>query len=162
MAVREYDSPNPKTVLQNVKRVLESQDIDLLQSPAYRILITHCGFIAHYNLEGFRATYRDHLDGFVESFLRGSEVRFVDGLTGQPLLDHWERYLANPQSYLYDTSYRGVMLADLVRDLITLFKLHQAGIAWASQAKRRARRVANLEREAEALGYTVAPKEKEA
>ena len=158
MAVREYDSPNPKTVLQNVKRVLENQDIDLLQTPAYRILITHCGFIAHYNLEGFRATYKDHLDDFVESFLRGGEVRYVDGLTGQPIA-HWKNYLANRSSYLYDTSYQGVMLADLVRDLITLFKLHQAGIAWASQAKRRARRVANLEREAAALGYAVAPKE---
>ena len=146
MAVREYDSPNPKTVLQNVQRVLESQDIDLLQTPAYRILITHCGFIAHYNLEGFRATYKDHLDGFVQEFLE----QHGGG---------WESYLANPKSYLYDTSYRGVMLADLVRDLITLFKLHQAGIAWASETKRRARRVANLEREAEALGFTVERKE---
>ena len=145
MAVREYDRPNPKTVLQNIKRVLESQDIGLLQDPAYRILITHCGFIAHYDLNGFKATYRDHLDDFVQAFL--SQMGFG-----------WETFLENKGSYLYDTSYQGVMLADLVRDLITLFKLHQPGIAWASQARRQATRVAALLREAEALGYAVTPK----
>ena len=146
MAVRAYDSPNPKTVLRNIKQVLENQDIGLLQKPAYRILITHCGFIAHYDLEGFRATYKDHLDDFVRLFLEQHGFG-------------WETFLQNKGSYLYDTSYGGVMLADLVRDLITLFKLHQPGIAWASEAKRKASRVAGLRREAEALGYTVALKE---
>ena len=73
MAVRNYDDINPKTVLQNIKRILESQDIGLLQQPAYRILITHCGFIAHYDLNGFKATYRDHLDDFVEFFLQAEK-----------------------------------------------------------------------------------------
>lgn len=146
MPVRNYDNPDPKAVLRNVAGVLKNQDMGLLHEPAYRFLITHCGFIAHYDLAGFKATYRDHLDGFVQEFLEQG-------------LGSWEVYLNNSSSYLYDTSYRGVMLHEIVRDLLSIFQRYQDQTNTVAEARRRAQKVATLNRLAGELGYTVAPKE---
>ena len=158
MPVRNYPNPDPKAVLRNIADVLANQDMGRLQRPAYQILITHCGFIAHYDLNGFKAEYRDRLDDFVEFFLQGGEVGLIDGITGMPI-DQWQVNLDNPRSYLYDVSYRGVMLHEIVRDLLALFQRYRQGIEWGAEAKRKVQKLAVLNRLADELGYICVPKE---
>lgn len=146
MAVRNYDNPDPKAVLRNIADVLSNQDINRLQKPAYQFLITHCGFIAHCDHEGFKAEYRDSMDAFVEEFLNAHH-------------GEWDWYLNNPKSYLYDVSYRGVMLHEIVRDLVALFQRYQQGIEWGAEAKRKVQKLAVLNRLADELGYVCMPKE---
>lgn len=45
-------------ILQSVKRVFAHDDIDKLTKPAYNFIMLSSGFIAHYNLSGFRWEYR--------------------------------------------------------------------------------------------------------
>ena len=145
MTVRNYDSPDPKAVLRNIADVLANQDMGRLQKAAYTFLITHCGFIAHYDLNGFKAVYQEYLDAFVEEFLNAHYG--------------WDQYLNNPKSFLYDVSYRGVMLHEVVRDLLALFKRYKDQTRTVAEARRRAEKMATLNRLAGELGYTLVPKE---
>ncbi len=152
--VRNYDTPDPTAAVKSIAAVLVSQDIEQLSRGAYYLLTLHCGFIAHFNHEGFKAEYRDRLDDLVEFFLQGGEARLIDGLTGLPI-DQWRNHLANPRSYLYDVSYRGVMLADIVRQLIELFRNYEARVRLVAEERRRSEKRAALFRLADELGYQV-------
>jgi hypothetical protein len=110
-------------------------------------LNAHCGFIAHYDLNGFKAVYRDHLDDFVEFFLAAH------------LGQGWDTWLNNPASYLYDVSYRGVMLHEIVRDMLSLFQRYKDQVNTVAEARRRAEKMAALNGLAGELGYTLVPKE---
>ena len=46
-------------VIRNFKEVIEHKDVDRIKKELYEFLILNCGFIAHCNIEGFKATYRD-------------------------------------------------------------------------------------------------------
>lgn len=46
-------------VVNNVRKVLEACDISLLRPEAYRFIKLYMGFIAHYDLSGFKAEYAD-------------------------------------------------------------------------------------------------------
>ncbi len=147
MPVRNYDSPNPTRVVANFRKVLASGDMQLLEKGAYDFLITHCGFIAHYDQAGFIATYKDDLLSFVHQFL--SQM----GLG-------WETWLDNPRSYLYDVSYKGKLLADIIRELIPIFMAYRPAIEAAQ--KDRTRRIAegHLRALAEELGYDLVARER--
>jgi hypothetical protein len=54
--VQPYDV---KAIVNNVKSVFQSEDIGKLNRPTYEFIIQHMGFIAHYDLSGFQATYQD-------------------------------------------------------------------------------------------------------
>lgn len=147
MPVRNYPNPDPKAVLRNIADVLANQDMNRLEKPAYQILNLHCGFIAHYDLEGFKAVYRDHLDDFVGFFLASH------------LGQGWDTWLDNPKSYLYEVSYRGVMLHQIVRDLLAIFRRYKDQTRTVAEARRRAEKMATLNRLAGELGYNLVPKE---
>ena len=44
-------------VVRCFKRVIESRDINKMTKELYDFLNLYCGFIAHYNINGFKATY---------------------------------------------------------------------------------------------------------
>ena len=46
-------------IAKNIKRVAEEKDINLLNKPAYQFIILKMGFIAHYDIFGFREVYKD-------------------------------------------------------------------------------------------------------
>lgn len=46
-------------IVNSVKRVLKGKNIELLSKTAYNFLYLASGFIAHYNLYGFRDVYSD-------------------------------------------------------------------------------------------------------
>lgn len=57
------------------KRVLEARDISKMDSNLYKHLTLHCGFIAHYDIHSFKATYSGQgFRSFVEHFDRNSRA----------------------------------------------------------------------------------------
>ena len=143
MAVRNYDSPNPARVVANIRKVLAEQNMTLLEHGYYQFLIGHCGFIAHYDQGGFIATYRDALPAFVAQFL------------DQGLIGGWDNYLQNPRTYLYDVSYKGRLLADIIRELIPIFEAYRPAIEAAHALHRKMDAEATMRALAQKLGYEV-------
>jgi len=59
------------SVVKNFRQVIEDRDISLMNQELYQFLNLYCGFIAHYDIHGFRATYqspRDFADVFIRHF----------------------------------------------------------------------------------------------
>ena len=56
-------------VVRNFRQVIEARDISLMRDELYQFVILNCGFIAHFNLAGFKATYREPKD-FAGVFIR--------------------------------------------------------------------------------------------
>ena len=57
----------------NFRRVIEARNMSLMNKELYQFLNLYCGFIAHYNIHGFRETYaapRDFADVFIRHFDR--------------------------------------------------------------------------------------------
>ena len=140
--VRNYDTPDPGRVVANITKVLATGNTELLEKGAYEILITHCGFIAHFDRAGFTKYYSDDLPSFVEEFLSGHGLG-----TG------WGTWLDNPRSYLYDVSYKGMLLADIIRELIPIFEAYQKGIEAAHVLHKTLEAEAQLRALAKELGY---------
>lgn len=86
-----------KQVVSAFRRFLESGDAQKITPALYHFLMQRCGFIAHYDIHGFRGTYADPADlldrseeggplmfsgGFMdEPMIRGQEHVFTDGMT---------------------------------------------------------------------------------
>ena len=140
--VRNYDTPDPKRVVANITKVLATGNMELLEKGSYDLLITHCNFIAHFDQAGFIATYRGDLPAFIEQFLN----RYGLGRG-------WGTWLDNPRSYLYDVSYKGMLLADIIRELIPIFEAYQKGIEAAHVLHKTLEAEAQLRALAKELGY---------
>ena len=61
-------------VIKNFKEVIESRDIDRMNKELYSFLTLNCGFIAHYDINGFKATYKNPMD-FAEVFIKHFDRR---------------------------------------------------------------------------------------
>ena len=60
-------------VVRKFRKVIENRDMTLMDNQLYQFLNLYCGFIAHYNIYGFRETYtapRDFADVFIRHFDR--------------------------------------------------------------------------------------------
>jgi len=60
-------------VVRNFKKVIESRDIKFMKNELYHFLNLYCGFIAHYDINGFKATYSRPVD-FGNVFIRAVEI----------------------------------------------------------------------------------------
>ena len=61
-------------VVRNFREVIEGRDMSLMNSELYQFLTLHCGFIAHFNINGFKAAYshpKDFAGVFIRHFDRG-------------------------------------------------------------------------------------------
>ncbi len=56
-------------VIKNFRKVIETRDIGMMGKELYEFLNLDCGFIAHYDINGFKATYASPRD-FAEIFIR--------------------------------------------------------------------------------------------
>lgn len=69
---------NVKAILNNIELVLKTKDSAKLNGTAYTFIMNISGFIAHYDLHGFRANYED-LRGLINKldpdFLRSDAFR---------------------------------------------------------------------------------------
>jgi hypothetical protein len=113
-------------VIRNFKEVIESRDIDRMSKELYHFLTLHCGFIAHYDINGFKATYRaprDFADVFIRHFDR--EHRYYNGT-----------YACHQEPYK-DT---GLTKAEIKREFGRIVDLHKNLISrWANEALRKER-----------------------
>ena len=68
-------------VIKNFKEVIESRSIDKMNKELYDFLTLYCGFIAHYDINGFKATYRSPKD-FAGVFTRhfDRDHRYYNGI----------------------------------------------------------------------------------
>src|SRR3989339_176184 len=60
-------------VVRKFRKVIENRDMSMMDKELYQFLNLNCGFIAHYNIYGFRETYtapRDFADVFIRHFDR--------------------------------------------------------------------------------------------
>jgi arginyl-tRNA--protein-N-Asp/Glu arginylyltransferase len=68
-------------IIKNFQEVIEHEDIGRMNKELYEFLHLHCGFIAHYDINGFKATYknpRDFAEVFIRHFVR--EHRYYSGI----------------------------------------------------------------------------------
>ncbi|MFC1896865.1 hypothetical protein ACFL0Q_09485 [Thermodesulfobacteriota bacterium] len=130
------DLPDKKSVValpvvRNFKKVIESRDIKFMRNELYQFLNLNCGFIAHYDINGFKATYSRPAD-FVDVFIRhfDSEHRFFNGVYSY----HHEPYK--------DTEYSK---ADIKREFFRIVDIHKKSISnWADRRQRSERYAAYL------------------
>ena len=57
--------------MRKFQKVIEKRDMGQMDKELYQFLNLHCGFIAHYNIYGFRETYtppREFADVFIRHF----------------------------------------------------------------------------------------------
>lgn len=57
----------------NIRKVFKTGNIDHLSQGTYEFITLHMGFIAHYNLEGFKCEYAGRMDDF-RLYLQTSEL----------------------------------------------------------------------------------------
>ena len=116
----------PPSVIKNFKEVIETRDIDRINKELYDFLTLHCAFIAHYDINGFKATYRAPRD-FAEVFIRhfDREHRYHSGI-----------YACHQDPYR-DT---GLTKAEIKREFERIVDLYKDQISrWANEALRKER-----------------------
>ena len=114
------------TVIKNFQEVIETREIGRMTKELYEFLILHCGFIAHYDINGFKATYKSPQD-FAEVFIR-----------------HFDRehpYYNGVYAY-HESPYRntGMTKAEIKREFEKIVNLHKEPIIlWAKGEARKER-----------------------
>tara|TARA_Y100000310_G_scaffold335935_1_gene419200 strand:- start:761 stop:1156 length:396 start_codon:yes stop_codon:yes gene_type:complete len=69
-----------KLLVNNLKRIIKARNMEPLQKKLYEFIHLHCGFIAHYNLNGFKHTYYEgqEFQTFLEDLKEGCNVYACD------------------------------------------------------------------------------------
>ena len=113
-------------VIRNFKEVIESSDIDRMNKELYHFLTLYCGFIAHYDINGFKATYKAPRD-FAEVFIRHFDREHR----------YYNRTYACHQEPYKDT---GLTKAEIKIEFERIVDLHKHLISrWANEALRKER-----------------------
>lgn len=68
---------NVNGIYNNIKRIIETKNIDLLTKASYKFLYLTSGFIAHYDINGFKAHYSEVAD-LITNLKRSSDLRDYD------------------------------------------------------------------------------------
>jgi len=110
-------------VIKNFQEVIENKDISQMNKELYEFLTLYCGFIAHYDINGFKATYSAPKD-FAEVFIRhfDREHPYYNGV-----------YSCHESPY----KTTGVTKAEIKREFEKIVNLHKESIArWAKEENR--------------------------
>lgn len=59
METKKWKPVNTKAIINNLNLVFKTRDIDKLNGPTYNYLYLLSGFIAHYDINGFKHYYQD-------------------------------------------------------------------------------------------------------
>jgi hypothetical protein len=70
---------NKESIISNINKIFRTGDINYLSKQTYHFLITYTGFIAHYDINGFKSTYQD-VDRFAMSIARNYNVVYANTL----------------------------------------------------------------------------------
>jgi len=72
---------NKRGIVNSLKRVIKTKNIDHLTLDAYRFVMNISGFIAHYNIHGFKGEYENVAD-LIADLQRSSDIlhsgRYID------------------------------------------------------------------------------------
>lgn len=110
-------------VVRNFRRVIEARDISLMNKELYQFLNLYCGFIAHYDINGFKAVYtppKEFADVFIRHF--DHEHRYFDGI-----------YPCHNEPY----KETGFTKAEIKQEFSRIVDLHKEAIGkWAENRQR--------------------------
>src|SRR4030042_3864130 len=113
-------------VIKNFKEVIEHKDIDRMNKELYEFLILYSGFIAHCNIEGFKATYRNPKT-FAEVFIRHFDKNHM----------YYNGVYSCHLSHYKDT---GLTKAEIKREFEKMVERHKEEIGrWAKDEGRKER-----------------------
>lgn len=76
MSKNNWPPYNVKAITDSFIRVIDEQNIDYLTKDAYTFATLYLGFIAHYNWQSFKETYRNDLVTFVDTISNASVNRY--------------------------------------------------------------------------------------
>jgi hypothetical protein len=113
-------------VIKNFQEVIENKDIGRMNRELYEFLNLYCGFIAHYDINGFKAAYKSPRD-FAEVFIRhfDKEHRYYNGT-----------YPCHESPY----KETGMTKAQIKRELERIVNQHKKQIhGWADEEQRKER-----------------------
>ena len=117
---------NSLRVVKNFRKVIESRDINAMKKELYQFLNLHCGFIAHYDINGFKSVYSPPKE-FAEVFIRhfDRKHRYFSGI-----------YPCHEDPYK-DT---GFTKADIKQEFCRIVDMHKDSIGrWAENRQRNER-----------------------
>lgn len=115
-------------VVKNFRRVIEARDMSLMNKELYQFLNLYCGFIAHYNIHGFRETYASPGE-FANVFIRHFDQNHRYYCGNYPCHDE-----------LYQNT--GYAKADIKREFFRIVDNHKTAIGQWADGVHRARRFA--------------------
>jgi hypothetical protein len=113
-------------VIKNFKEVIETRSIDKMNKELYQFLNLYCGFIAHYDINGFKDTYRNLRD-FTDTFIRHFEKNHR----------YFSQIYACHQEPYKDT---GLTKAEIKKEFERIVDEHKDQISlWAKEEQRKER-----------------------
>jgi hypothetical protein len=119
------------SVIKNFQEVIETRNIDKMNKELYQFLNLYCGFIAHYDINGFKDTYRNPRE-FADTFIRHFD-------RNHPYFS--QIYACHQESYK-DT---GLTKAQIKSEFEKIVSLHKDEISrWAREEQRNERYVLYL------------------
>lgn len=120
-------------VVADFQRLMETGDVEKITPGLYHALTMHGGFIAHYDIHGFRATFRDDLG----ALLRGEFYSLTDPA-------RWER---DRMQHLEGSGYTdGLSAGDVMRMIARVgARRHASSVKLREQEMRRLAEVATLQ-----------------
>lgn len=115
-------------VVKNFRKVIESRDIKNMTKELYQFLNLHCGFIAHYDINGFKSVYSTPKQ-FANVFIRH--------------FDREHRYFNDIYSY-QEEPYQETDFtkAEIKIEFSRIVQIHKESIAKWAEAKQRSERYA--------------------
>jgi hypothetical protein len=119
---------NSLYVVKNFKRVIESRDINNMTKELYNFLNLYCGFIAHYDINGFKSVYsapKQLADVFIRHFDR--DHRYFSGI-----------YQCHEEPY----KETGFTKAEIKMEFNRIVQMHKESITNWAEAKQRSERYA--------------------
>ena len=124
----QKDAIGTLAVVKNFKRVIEARDMSLMNKELYQFLNLYCGFIAHYNIQGFQETYASPGE-FANVFIRH--------------FDRNHRYFC-PNYACHVEPYKdtGFTKAEIKEEFFRIVDMHKEAISLWADAVHRARRFA--------------------
>jgi hypothetical protein len=117
------------TVVKNFRKVIEGRDIIKMNKELYQFLNLHCGFIAHYDINGFKSVYSTPKE-FAEVFIRHFDRRhrYFSGI-----------YPCHEEPY----EHTGFSKADIKQEFCRIVDRHKDSIGrWAENQQRNERHAA--------------------
>ena len=117
------------SIVRNFKKVIEGRNIKTMNNELYEFFNLHCGFIAHYNIDGFKSTYSRPQD-FAEVFIRH--------------FDKNHRYFNGIYPY-HEEPYRdtGFTKTEVKREFFKIVDMHKEQISKWAETKQRSERFAH-------------------